>query len=96
MLRAQQPVDAVAQHGALADKETPLTQHLLAFASRAGWNVNGADQTRAQQQSEYLGIHFVRLDLSLRNDPRFERVGQGNALVREDFFEHLKQPMPVH
>jgi len=61
VLSAEEAVDAVADHGALAHEEAALAQDFLSLAGGFGGDVNFADHAGVQKPGEDMGIDVASL-----------------------------------
>jgi hypothetical protein len=74
VLGAEEAVDAVADHGALAHEKAALAQDFLSLAGGLGGDVNFADHICVQKPGEDVGIDLVIFDFGLGDDPGLEGV----------------------
>ena len=96
VLGAEEAVDAVADHGALAHEEAALAQHFLSLAGGFGGDVNLADHSGMQEPGEDVGIDLIVFNLGLGDDPGLEGVGQNDVLFDDMGLEDFVEPGPVH
>ena len=61
VLGAEEAVDAVADHGALAHEEAALAQDFLSLAGGLGGDVNLADHAGVQKSGEDVGVDVASL-----------------------------------
>lgn len=82
MLSAQQPVNTISQHRALSHEKAPLPQHFLALPRLLAADMDAGHKVGPQKLCQNRRIDFVRLHLRLRDDPRLERIGYRDVLLR--------------
>jgi hypothetical protein len=61
VLGAEEAVDAVADHGALAHEKAALAQDFLSLAGGLGGDVNFADHAGVKKPGEDVGVHVASL-----------------------------------
>jgi len=96
VLRRKQTLNPVAEHRALANKKTPLPQHLLALPCALARNVDRGNHIHPQELGQNEGIHLIGLHLCLGDNAHLVGIGQDDVLVLHVRFKNLIKPVPAH